>query len=83
VADSCGRFGSGGAYAAGHAGDGAELLEDVEVGLGAVVAGAAEADGDDEGDAAVAAGAPDLADPVLQPASSAARTTQEVRTCRR
>jgi hypothetical protein len=76
---SFGRFGSGGAYAGGHASEGAELGDGVGLGLDA--AAVAEADGD--AGSRLTVGALGRPDPVLHPATRAATTTHEVRTCRR
>jgi hypothetical protein len=86
VADSRGRFGSGGVYAAGHAvaagdgvGRGLGLGAAEGLGLVATVAVAVS-----EGDAeSAASGPPEGGVDVLQPATSAAITTHEVRTHRR
>jgi hypothetical protein len=89
VADSRGRFGSGSAYA-----EGQELAAAADVavgrglGLGLTLGlgfGATDAAAVSEGDAdsAVSAGASVLGDAVLQPATSAATTSHEVRTDRR
>jgi hypothetical protein len=87
VADSRGRLGSGKAYVVGHelaaAGDAAAVGRGLALGLalalGAIVAVAVS---DGEADSAVS-GPSDVTLDVLHPATSAARTTHEVRTHRR